>query len=173
MTAFIKCPKCLTEAKEDKYDQKLNEAAVLVCPNCGAEFGLVATLKRLPGEGELDGEQPPAGGGLDDMDLGVGDEMAPEGEDEELGDLEGDLGDLEGDFDVDDEDMGIEPDDDEDDEGDDEGDDDDDDADKKKKKKESAARRRKIVEALGSKSNVRDTAKKIVEQFTPAKTRRS
>jgi hypothetical protein len=69
----IKCPTCL--ASEELKGYKLTEGAVLVCPNCGAEFGLVATLKRLPGEGAV-GEEPPVGG----TDGGAAAELPPEGD---------------------------------------------------------------------------------------------
>ena len=51
----IKCPKCGRTNSFNKFS--LMEAAVLVCPNCSAEFGLTATLKRLPGE---EGEEAPS-----------------------------------------------------------------------------------------------------------------
>ena len=49
----IKCPKCSEEKDFDEY--KLIEGALLVCPNCSAEFSLTATVEKLPG-----GEEPGA-----------------------------------------------------------------------------------------------------------------
>ena len=46
--ASVTCPRCKTERHLNQYT--LEEGALLVCPNCGAEFSLSAKLQKLPGE---------------------------------------------------------------------------------------------------------------------------
>ena len=101
MKDLIHCPKCkksgplatnVSEAEENK-GFLLTEEALLTCPNCGAEFGMTASLKRLPGEGAVGGETPEdIGDELEDFggDLGS-DDLEPGGDFEEEGEEEFDF----------------------------------------------------------------------------------
>jgi len=105
MSVKIKCESCGKSQEFGAY--RLLEKAILVCPNCSAEFSLTANLSRLPGGGEQGGEEPsePSAPGdyLDDLDFGFpGDEEGDGGGEGEGGG--GELDDLFGDEDEDDED---------------------------------------------------------------------
>ena len=57
---MVRCVKCHKEHRFSDYGlQVLDEDALLVCPSCGAEFNITATLAELPGDEELPPEEEP------------------------------------------------------------------------------------------------------------------
>lgn len=90
MSEKIEC--CVCNQKARLNDYSINESALLICPNCGAEFEVSALLKKIPGEGEItNGEdavigEPDSFKSDEEFDFS-GDEK--EGEDEEDFDFTG------------------------------------------------------------------------------------
>ena len=81
----IQCIKCGESHPFSDYAlQALEEDAILICPSCGAEFTIAATLAEMP----PDEEEPPPEEEPEELPPGEepgAEELGPEGEEEELG----------------------------------------------------------------------------------------